>query len=257
MNEQFIFNFKTDINNIDIPLNLNNPFDTKVPYLARIAGIEFQDFIEMESKGWKHDFHIEKGKMFGVLVVQKEDNSFGFIGTVSGKIKSQETCNQFVPSIFDESTDNNFIYRGMTEVTQIGTKIKESKDHEEIKALTKFRSEKSYGLQQRLFENYRFLNNKGVVQNTLQIFEKSSHGNPPAATGECAGPKLIQYAFKNNLKPIALAEFWWGTTNKIRKHKTFYPACKNKCRPILEYMLDDFDLYEKVNALNYSKHKIK
>jgi len=74
----------------------------------------------------------------------------------------------------------------------------------------------------------------------------SSHGNPPAAAGECAAPKLLQYAFEHRLKPIALAEFWWGnpSQNKEREHKVFYPACKNKCRPILEYMLNDTALFE-------------
>ena len=84
----------------------------------------------------------------------------------------------------------------------------------------------------------------------MQIFEHSSQGNPPAATGECSAPKLLQYAFENKLTPIALAEFWWGNTTKSleRKHKGFYPACKNKCRPILEFMLDDNELFEKTTV---------
>jgi len=65
-------------------------------------------------------------------------------------------------------------------------------------------------------------------------------GKPPAAAGECATPKLLQYAFLNGLRPVAMAEFWWGAPPKseIRKHRQFYPACTGKCKPILEHMLE-------------------
>ena len=99
--------------------------------------------------------------------------------------------------------------------------------------------------QKKLFENYSFLNIKGEDQNLLEIFKNSIKLNPPAASGECAAPKMLQFALKNKLKPISLAEFWWGNNlkGKQRKHKEFYPSCKNKCRPILEYMLDNEELY--------------
>src|SRR5690606_19855660 len=62
---------------------------------------------------------------------------------------------------------------------------------------------------------------------------------PPAGAGECAAPKLLQYAYQNQLKPLALAEFWWGAPPKsqVRKHKEFYPSCRSKCEPILGHML--------------------
>ena len=66
---------------------------------------------------------------------------------------------------------------------------------------------------------------------------------PPSAAGECAAPKLLQYAIEHQLKPIALTEFWWGNSTKEKTHNVFYPACKNKCRPILEYMLEDTELF--------------
>jgi len=102
-------------------------------------------------------------------------------------------------------------------------------------------------LQQRLFENYHFLNRSGQVQNLLEIFKHSSHGNPPSAAGECAAPKLLQYAIQKQLKPIALAEFWWGSAiaHPGKEQGVFYPACKDKCRPILEYMLEDTELFVK------------
>lgn len=247
MNNQHIFNFKTDISRINIPEKLNNPFGLYIPEIISIAAKEFQETITLESQNWEHDFSIHRGRMFGILVVQKEDNTYGYLGTSSGKLPGNASCNKFIPSVFDDSTDDFFINRGMKELTEISNTIKLSNNQSEITELKSIRKQKSFALQKQLFENYRFLNSCGIEKNVLQIFKSSLNSIPPAAAGECAGPKLLQYAFENQLKPIALAEFWWGnsTKNKEREHKVFYPACKNKCRPILEYMLDDTELYNK------------
>lgn len=249
MDKSHIFSFKTDVSGVPIPDVLNNPFGHYVPEIARLAAAEFQDYIALVSQQWEHDFSIQRGKMFGVLVVQKCDESLVYLGTVSGKLQGTSVCENFVPSVFDESTDDFFINRGMRELTEIGDVIKASSDDDEIKHLKEERKLKSWALQQRLFENYRFRNIHGAEVDLLKIFEQSSHGNPPAAAGECAAPKLLQYALENALKPIAVAEFWWGNPpkNNERNHKGFYPACKNKCRPILEYMLDDTKLYSQIH----------
>lgn len=249
MDNQLIFNFKTDISRINIPEKLNNPFELHIPEIVSIAADEFQEFITSESQKWGYDFDVQKGKMFGVLVVQKKDSNYAYLGTVSGKVPGSESCKKFVPSIFDDSTDDFFINKGMTELTEIGHKIKTANNPSQIKELKESRKLKSFALQQRLFENYQFLNLSGLKKNVLQIFEKSSHGNPPSAAGECAAPKLLQYAFKHQLRPVAIAEFWWGnpTKSKERKHKAFYPACKNKCRPIIEYMLNDSELFKQAS----------
>ncbi len=250
MNQQFLFEFKTDISKIKVPAQLNNPFGLDIPELARVAAKEFQAFIAAESQKWVHDFHDQQGKMFGVLVIQKEDQCYAYLGTISGKIPSNETCQRFIPSVFDLSTEDSFLQKGMNALKEIGEAIKKSNNQSEITALSETRRLKSFALQQWLFENYRFLNCYGKEQNVLEIFEDSAHGNPPAAAGECTAPKLLQYAFENHLRPIALAEFWWGKPSKSleRAHQSFYPACKNKCRPILEYMLDDTGLYNQANA---------
>lgn len=111
----------------------------------------------------------------------------------------------------------------------------------EITALKELRKQKSSALQQRLFDAYSFLNQFGERKSIGEIF----NNNPPAGAGECAAPKLLHYAFENKLKPIAMAEFWWGKApnSEIRKHKQFYPACKSKCEPILmTHMLQGLDM---------------
>lgn len=109
-----------------------------------------------------------------------------------------------------------------------------------IAFLKEDRKNKSNALQQQLFEQYRFLNANGNYKSLFDIFKNTVQGKPPAAAGECAAPKLLHYAYQHQLKPICMAEFWWGQSPKseIRKHGHFYPACRGKCEPILGHMLE-------------------
>lgn len=110
---------------------------------------------------------------------------------------------------------------------------------DEIMALKQARKSRSAALQFKLFQHFRMLNAKGEVKDLCQIFEEVRQSIPPAGTGECALPKLLQYAYLNHLKPLAFGEFWWGDSPKdeIRHHGRFYPSCKGKCEPILKHML--------------------
>lgn len=114
----------------------------------------------------------------------------------------------------------------------------------QIETLKAARKTKSAALQQYLFEQYQFLNAKKETKDLAQLFSETSALKPPAGSGECAAPKLLQYAFSHDLKPIALAEFWWGQSpnSEIRKHQQFYPACQGKCKPILTHMLNETEM---------------
>lgn len=116
----------------------------------------------------------------------------------------------------------------------------------EINKLKTERKEKSGILQQKIFSYYSFLNQAGKSKSLKEIFEPTAAKTPPAGAGECAAPKMLQYAFLHNLQPIAMAEFWWGQSPKseIRQHKNFYPACRGKCKPILGHMLEGIKLQE-------------
>ena len=128
---------------------------------------------------------------------------------------------------------------------------------DEITALKRQRRDLSYSLQQRLFDNYRFLNKDGVRKNLRDVFKDTHQQVPPAGAGECAAPKLLQYAFQHDLKPLAMAEFWWGQSPKseIRKHQHFYAACLGKCRPILTHMLEGIDVDENPLLTNPAEGK--
>ncbi|MDT3404325.1 RluA family pseudouridine synthase [Mucilaginibacter terrae] len=115
-----------------------------------------------------------------------------------------------------------------------------------IELLKNERRERSAALQQQLFDQYVFLNKNGKSKSLHDIFSATVYQKPPSAAGECATPKLLQYAFINGYQPLAMAEFWWGAAPKsdIRQHKQFYPACTGKCKPILGHMLQGMQVDE-------------
>ena len=116
----------------------------------------------------------------------------------------------------------------------------------EIEQLKTERKERSAALQRKLFEQFRMLNARGEVKDLYTIFEQTVQKVPPAGAGECALPKLLQYAYLHQLKPLAMAEFWWGDSpkNEIRHHGYYYPSCKGKCEPILQHMLQGLEVDE-------------
>ncbi len=122
----------------------------------------------------------------------------------------------------------------------------------EIEALKLQRRQYSAYLQKRLFESYTFLNQLGKYKNLLDIFQIQEDQTPPSGAGECAAPKLFQYAFAKGYKPVAMAEFWWGKSpsSEIRKHRYYYPACNGKCKPILHHMLEGIPLGENPMLIN-------
>ncbi len=115
---------------------------------------------------------------------------------------------------------------------------------EQLEALKTKRREGSNWLQDWLFDQYNFLNAQGEQCNVKALFTSRSPDTPPAATGDCAAPKLLQYAYQHQLEPITMAEFWYGPSpkSKIRKQGNFYPSCRSKCEPVLEFMLQGLDV---------------
>ncbi len=126
-----------------------------------------------------------------------------------------------------------------------------------ILMLKKQRKEKSINLQDAVFEKYQFLNYRKERKGAKEIFPNYLIQKPPAGTGDCSAPKLLQYAFLNDLKPIALGEFWWGVPPKkeIRKHKNFYPSCHGRCKPILTHMLEGLEVQDNPFLTSNSKNK--
>ena len=120
----------------------------------------------------------------------------------------------------------------------------------EMAEMRKLRSTMSDALQRRLFELYVVSNARGERRRVLDVWRE--HFNrmdvmPPAGTGECCAPKLLQYAYDNGLKPVCMAEMWTcappfeGKTEN-RNNGDFCQACEHKCRPLLTFMLQGLDV---------------
>jgi tRNA pseudouridine32 synthase/23S rRNA pseudouridine746 synthase len=104
------------------------------------------------------------------------------------------------------------------------------------RALDEERAARSRGLLERLQDTYTLANARGERRSLRELFAPRE---PPGGAGDCAAPKLLAYAYRAGLRPIALAEVWWGAPPLAggRHAGRFYPACRGKCGPILAHML--------------------
>ncbi|MBQ5876013.1 MAG: RNA pseudouridine synthase, partial [Alistipes sp.] len=125
---------------------------------------------------------------------------------------------------------------------QANQRVEEYKSH--IEELRKERHARSAALQTALFQQFRMLNANGEESDLTEIFAPTAQRIPPAGAGECAAPKLLQYAYLHGLKPLAMAEFWWGASprGEVRHHGHFYPSCNSKCKPILTFMMQGLEV---------------
>lgn len=114
---------------------------------------------------------------------------------------------------------------------------------DEIHDLKALRAEMSDKLQHWIFEQYIVHNHSGEASSISDIFEREGL-IPPGGTGECAAPKLLEYAYLHGLEPVAMGEFWYGQSPEtaVRTHGHFYPSCTSKCGPLLRFMLKGTDL---------------
>lgn len=144
--------------------------------------------------------------------------------------------------------------KSLSEKTALETEFEDYQEN--ILRLKQLRKQLSDALQQWLFSQFRMLNQEGESKDLLEIFRDETLKEypqaaiatsriaalkmvPPAGSGECCEPKLLQYAYQHGYKPLQMAMFWWGESPKeeIRHHLQFYPACNGKCKPILHWML--------------------
>jgi tRNA pseudouridine32 synthase/23S rRNA pseudouridine746 synthase len=248
---QFFTKFEEPIDSNIIPQHFNLMLSDKPHPLCLLAAEQLQSHLKTQAE-WHHNFGLAEhangniiGKMFGILVVQTATNEIGYLSAFSGKLAGSNQHNQFVPSIFDTLDENGFLNDGMQVLAQMSEEISQLKkqlskaNNEQIQLLKKNRRNYSVALQKQIFDHYHFLNQAGEEKSLVDIFAASGYKNPPAGAGECAAPKLLQYAFQHQMKPLAIAEFWWGLSPKSAtwKHKQFYPCCKEKCEPILAHIL--------------------
>ena len=317
--------FQTSIAGIELPHLFTYPFHYTPHPLCVMAAGEVQAYINKQTR-WKEE--LDKGKMFGVLIVRTSNGQTGYLAAFSGNLCGSNSHSFFVPPVYDLLKPDGFFkieeeqisainhqigqlqncdrylelqqkmeretassQQALSEARKVLKAAKEKREQRrlhrpneneqvamiresqyqkaefkrlerywkeqiseiktelesfssQIEALKAERRNRSAALQQKLFQQFNFLNAKGETRNLCAIFEETVQKTPPAGAGECAAPKLLQYAYLSGLSPIAMAEFWWGESPKteIRHHGYYYPSCRGKCEPILRHMLQGLNV---------------
>lgn len=308
------------IDGITLPERFTNPFDYTPHALVEVASAELRNYLHSAVQ-WHEE--INRGKMFGVLVVENQAGELGFLAAFSGYLAGKTLHTYFTPPIVDLLDPNGFFLPEEANISQINAQIDKidscpelakarrdlerisDEEQREIEALSaqynaarlerraqrrqgcsdeqlaalgaqsqqqkgairrrelhyrqqrapleelieqyavrrnelsEERKRRSAALQALTFSRFKPLNALGEECDLITIFKEYNNTTPPAGSGECAAPKLLHYAYANALRPIAMGEFWWGTSTSghVRHHNHYYPACRGKCHPILSYML--------------------
>ena len=195
-----------------------------------------------------------EGKMFGVLVVDvpncKSGTTQGFLAAYSGLLEGRNDWPYFVPPVFDAQQPDGYFKTKEREISKLNSELKTL--NSPLSTLHSPQKNMSQDLQLWLFRQYRMLNARGEEKDLVEIWHdyhtspkiRKKFPLPPGGTGDCCAPKLLQYAYQHDLKPVCMAEFWWGPSPKseIRHHGEFYPACRGKCKPVLTWMLQGLDV---------------
>ena len=218
------------------PERFTYPFCYEPHPLCEMAAMEVQAYIGSHAE-IKED--ADKGKMFGVLVVEHEGN-LAYLAAYSGLLAGRNDWPFFVPPVYDaQQPDGHF------KTTE--REISLTSHHSPLTS-----RQMSQELQMWLFHQYQLLNARGETKDLVDIWQeyysrpklREKFPLPPGGTGDCCAPKLLQYAYQQGLKPVCMAEFWWGATTKeeVRQHLNYYPACRGKCKPILTWMLQGLEV---------------
>ena len=168
--------------------------------------------------------NFSEGKMLGVLLTDR-----GVLNAFSGLAGGFSVLEGFVPPIFDYSVPDGYFRRREAEISAMPDGIAKGRE--------------SARLQDWLFSRYEVLNARGEQLSVKRIFARRGLV-PPGGTGDCAAPKLLQYAYLHGMKPLAMGEFWYGASHssEVREHGHFYPACFGKCGPLLSFMMEGLDV---------------
>ena len=172
---------------------------------------------------------LKEGKMLGVLKVENAEGEveylFGFSGTVGGRA----TLPGFVPPIYDLTAPDGYFRQREAEISAMPP--------------GPGRKAASAELQTWIFDQYHVRNARGETLTIREIFARRGL-TPPGGTGDCAAPKLLQYAYTHACTPLAMGEFWYGASpaSEVRQQGCFYPSCTGKCGPLLSYLLEGLDV---------------
>ena len=243
------------------PERFTYPFAYEPHPLCRLAAAEVQAYIAAHPD-IRED--ADRGKMFGVLVVEESlspapspnsEGRWGYLAAYSGLLAGRNDWDYFVPPVYDAQQPDGYFKTKEREISLISSRS----------PLTS--KKMSQELQLWLFHQYQLLNARGETKDLVDIWQeyytrpklRQRFPLPPGGTGDCCAPKLLQYAYQQGLKPVCMAEFWWGQSTKeeLRQHLNFYPACRGKCKPILTWMLQGLNVDPDPETLGFKHLELK
>ena len=214
--------------------------------LSLMAQLDAHHSIDLFSAGPDKDEELKteylfgpaRGKMFGVMACLAPNGATQLLRSFSGQYNGMWEVEGWVPPLFnanDFSRTNDKIEK---QIKTIGREIDRSRPHsDKWLLLRKKRRKLSQDLMRDIHKIYRLTNFYGKSAPLYQAYTEPN--GIPTGTGDCCAPKLLNYAARNRLIPLGIAEFYWGRENRSgsRKHGLFYSSCKEKCEPILGFML--------------------
>ena len=217
-----------------------------MPLPSDIEEIKRQVIADIESHAeWREE--VGRGKMFGFLLYDG-----GMLKAYSGQILGRSDWSGYVPAIFDYLQPDGYFKTHEAEITLLNKEVERYRginvkgdERRRLDAIRAERKERSQALQRWLFTQFQITNPEGRCASVLEVFGEYAKRNvlrqtvPPSGTGECCAPKLLNYANGHGLKPLALAEFWYGDSPKgeVRYHGRFYEPCQSRCQPIIWWMM--------------------
>ncbi len=207
----------------ELPTRFPSPFDRSAVHpMARRAA---EDLLATLKSAGAEPWGLERpggGKMFGVLVVGAPDGTVGYLRAFSGMLDGRWEVAGWAPPAFDVAMRDAVWIDGEAAMRLL--------------AFDATRVALSRELLPLIQDGYHFANARGEIRSLRDLF---APGEPPGGAGDCAGPKLLAHAYRLGVRPLALAEVWWGAPPRSgdRHAGSYYPACRGKCAPILAHML--------------------
>jgi hypothetical protein len=208
--------------------------------LDRAKRLDFHLPIEKADPCFSTDylFGPARGKMFGVMVCRLGDGSMLTLKSFSGQYNGQWQLEGWAAPLFDLQQWHAVNDNAEKEIKALGRRIDaQGSSSAKVSALVQMRKKRSRQLMQALHRIYSLHNFRGQCRPLSGVC--NGRNGIPNGTADCCGPKLINFAARNNLRAIGLAEFYYGRENKRgnRIHGHFYPSCREKCGLIMGYML--------------------
>jgi hypothetical protein len=176
-----------------------------------------------------------RGQMFGILKCKDQDGNQVWLKAFSGQYNGVWDVKGWAPPLFDTKEFDLLVGDVDKEIKQLGNIINKLPNGPDRQDLIYSRKRLSQNLMKEIHGLYRVHNFRSEVRPLTDFFKNGI----PAGAGDCCGPKLLNTAAKMNLMPESLAEIFWGETNLAgtRMQGNFYGSCREKCLPLLGFML--------------------